>query len=571
MLGPINMYLIMIYLIKSIKFFILFFAIFIGKGVLAQEPTFGDDSSNWARNGECDDPRFEGSGMASYLIDSDRLSDATDCEALFNLGRVSLIDVNEINFGDDSSNWARNGECDDPRFQGSGMASYLIDSDRLSDATDCEALFNLGEVSLVGANEIIFGDDSSDWANDGECDDSRFEGPGMASYLTDSDRLSDATDCEALFNLGEVTLVVANEIIFGDDSSNWANDGECDDPRFEGPGMASYLIDSDRLSDATDCQTLFIQGNISLKATDGINFGDDSSNWARNGECDDPRFEGSGMASYLIDSDRLSDATDCRLLFEQGDVALVSGWTPSDGDYPSSNDIGSNERELIEASSGTGFFVSGQGHILTNHHVIDGCQNVEAHIDGEQHKVTVIAVDTINDLALIKSELSPAAVFPVSREAPYLLQDIYVAGYPFGDQVSSSVKVTSGIVSSLTGIGDNVSNIQIDAALQPGNSGGPIIDQHGNAIGVAVAKLDHTAISNLFDAVPENVNFGIRSSVAANLLDLNDVASPDADITILSQQNLGQRISEGTLYLSCWMSPSQIDGVRFLRSLFEGL
>ncbi|MCH2669622.1 MAG: hypothetical protein MK009_07210, partial [Gammaproteobacteria bacterium] len=98
--------------------------------MLAQGLTFGDDSSNWARNGECDDPRFEGSGMASYLIDSDRFSDATDCEALFNLGSVSLIDANEINFGDDSSNWARNGECDDPRFEGSGMASYLIDSDR---------------------------------------------------------------------------------------------------------------------------------------------------------------------------------------------------------------------------------------------------------------------------------------------------------------------------------------------------------------------------------------------------------------------------------------------------------
>ena len=94
------------------------------------------------------------------------------------------------------------------------------------------------------------------------------------------------------------------------------------------------------------------------------------------------------MASYLIDSDRLSDATDCRLLFEQGDVALVSGWTPSDSDYPSSDDIGSNERELIEASSGTGFFVSGQGHILTNHHVIDGCQNVVVALD--EVKVSVI-------------------------------------------------------------------------------------------------------------------------------------------------------------------------------------
>ena len=423
----------------------------------------------------------------------------------------------------------------------------------------------------VLAQETNFGDDSSNWARNGECDDPRFEGSGMASYLIDSDRLSDATDCEALFNLGEVSLISTNAIAFGDDSSNWASDGECDDPRFEGSGMASYLSESDRLSDATDCQTLFNQGQVSLKAVDGINFGNDSSNWASDGECDDPRFEGPGMASYLIESDRLSDASDCRLLFDQGDVVLRSGWDPSNSEYPSSDDVGSNERELIEASSGTGFFVTGQGHIMTNHHVIDGCQNVQAHIDGEQHKVTVIAVDTINDLALIKSELNPAAVFPVSREAPYLLQDIYVAGYPFGDEVSSSVKVTAGIVSALTGIGDNVSNIQIDAALQPGNSGGPIIDQHGNAIGVAVAKLDHTAISNLFDAVPENVNFGIRSSVAANLLDLNDVASPDVGSTILSQQNLGQRISEGTLYLSCWMSPSQIDGVRFLRSLFEGL
>ena len=58
--------------------------------ILAQEPNFGDDSSDWAENGECDDPRFQGSGMADTVIDSDRLSDATDCQALFNLGEVNL-------------------------------------------------------------------------------------------------------------------------------------------------------------------------------------------------------------------------------------------------------------------------------------------------------------------------------------------------------------------------------------------------------------------------------------------------------------------------------------------------
>ena len=71
-----------------------------------------------------------------------------------------------------------------------------------------------------------------------------------------------------------------------------------------------------------------------------------------------------------------------------------------------------------------------------------------------------------------------------------MLQDIYVAGYPFGMGISSSVKVTKGIISSLTGVGNNFSEMQIDAALQSGNSGGPILDEQGNVVGVAVAKLD---------------------------------------------------------------------------------
>jgi S1-C subfamily serine protease len=76
-------------------------------------------------------------------------------------------------------------------------------------------------------------------------------------------------------------------------------------------------------------------------------------------------------------------------------------------------------------------------------------------------------------------------VFTLSKEKPELLQDIYVAGYPFGQKISTSVKVTKGIISSLTGIGNNFSNIQIDAALQPGNSGGPILNDKGNVVGVA--------------------------------------------------------------------------------------
>ena len=181
---------------------------------------------------------------------------------------------------------------------------------------------------------VDFGDDSGDWANDGECDDPRFEGDGMASILLDEDRLRDATDCRELFNAGSISLRIdvtgftaTDGINYGDDSSTWAFDGECDDPRFEGDGMASVLVDEDAYADATDCSGLVAQGRIRLRADaggGGVDFGDDSSTWANDGECDDPRFVGEGMASYLVDADLYRDATDCRDLFNQGQITLVA-------------------------------------------------------------------------------------------------------------------------------------------------------------------------------------------------------------------------------------------------------
>ena len=339
------------------------------------------------------------------------------------------------------------------------------------------------------------------------------------------------------FLIGHNALAQAPD--FGNDSSQWIYDGECDDPRFQGSGMAEVLLGEDRFSDATDCRLLFNQGRITLSLRDSsnIDFGNDSSQWIYDGECDDPRFQGSGMAEVLLGEDRFSDATDCRLLFNQGRITLRGSASP--------------EANNIETSSGTGFFVSRDGYILTNQHVIDGCQEVQVNINDARHGVSVIAADRVNDLALLKSELIPSAIFPISREIPSLLQDIYVAGYPFGDEISTSVKVTAGIVSSLSGIGDNESNIQIDAALQPGNSGGPIIDQFGNAIGVAVEKLSYEYIMELYDAIPENTNFGIKASVAANLLDANNVSAIQPNYSPMSKEALGRRIIDGTVYVSC--------------------
>jgi len=90
------------------------------------------------------------------------------------------------------------------------------------------------------------------------------------------------------------------------------------------------------MGDATDCRTLLDEGKISIRLVytpeyaagapyDGsdIDFGDNSSSYANDDECDDPRFEGPGTATTLLDSDRLADADDCRAAYEAGTIVLI--------------------------------------------------------------------------------------------------------------------------------------------------------------------------------------------------------------------------------------------------------
>jgi S1-C subfamily serine protease len=227
--------------------------------------------------------------------------------------------------------------------------------------------------------------------------------------------------------------------------------------------------------------------------------------------------------------------------------------------------------EVISASSGTGFAVSSNGHVITNNHVIDGCNQVKIHFDGLAIPARVITFDPINDLAVLKGDFVPRTYFALSRTNPELLQEIFVAGYPFGREISSSVKVTMGIVSSLTGLGNNFSNIQIDASLQPGNSGGPILSTMGNVVGVAVAKLDLKAALENFGVVPENTNFGIKSSVVRTLLEASGINLRRPNSTEVSRTELGKMITGGTYYLSCWMTVAQIEKMRSNKVIFSTL
>ena len=121
----------------------------------------------------------------------------------------------------------------------------------------------------------------------------------------------------------------------------------------------------------------------------------------------------------------------------------------------------------------------------------------------------------------------------------------------------------------MSGIGDNYSQIQIDAAIQPGNSGGPIVDELGNVIAVAVAKLDLKKVLQDFGVVPENTNFGIKASAVLNLLDGNNVLPVRTNTKPISKGDLGRNVTEGTTHLSCWMTMAQIEQLKTKKVLFK--
>jgi S1-C subfamily serine protease len=168
---------------------------------------------------------------------------------------------------------------------------------------------------------------------------------------------------------------------------------------------------------------------------------------------------------------------------------------------------------------GTGFLVTTNGDVLTNRHVIANC--VRLSIDGQAAQV--IAEDKVFDLALLRAEgLTGLAPATFAQDPARLNSDVTVAGYPLPDLLGG-LNITRGSVTSLKGIGGDGINMQISAPVQPGNSGGPVINAAGQVVGVVVAKLDAALALKEYNDIPQNVNFAIRGEIAKLFLAQNGV------------------------------------------------
>ena len=199
--------------------------------------------------------------------------------------------------------------------------------------------------------------------------------------------------------------------------------------------------------------------------------------------------------------------------------------------------------EESTSSSGTAFFINSKGNLITNNHVVDGCINLSINYFGKEVETNLIAKDKNLDLALLKADISPKSYINFSNYNPKKLQKIYVAGYPFGKGLSDDLKISSGIISSLKGFEDNSNELQIDAAINSGNSGGPIVGEGGELIAVAVSGLDKE--------MSEGINFGIKSSAVVNFLGANDLEPSKIKKLKISEDNLLKLLEESTLFIKC--------------------
>lgn len=244
-------------------------------------------------------------------------------------------------------------------------------------------------------------------------------------------------------------------------------------------------------------------------------------------------FESSSMKGFYSTKWYMSNKTEFQTFatMENGVLLTIEFNNPktNEKDYgkfiklypPVEGDIISNE---IIKSSGSGFFLTANGIIATNAHVIKNAKTLNIQMSNEignfDYSAKVLLVDSKNDVALIKIDdenFKGLPTIPYSFiEKAEIGEKAFTIGFPLNDVMGTNYKVTDGIISSTSGINDDIRYFQISVPLQPGNSGGPLFNDNGDVIGITSARLNSEAVGTNI----ENVNYAIKVSYLMNLYNM---------------------------------------------------
>ncbi len=200
------------------------------------------------------------------------------------------------------------------------------------------------------------------------------------------------------------------------------------------------------------------------------------------------------------------------------------------------------EREDVVDCQGTGFLFSKSGYVATNYHIVKNRTDITVSFPKNdlEFSAQILLKDSNNDLVILElKDFDYKTLYGSS--IPYTLEHsrnitpgekVFTLGYPMGSVLGTSVKLSTGIISSISGIQDNASMFQISNPIQPGNSGGPLFDQKGDVIGIVVSSLNAAAFFLYTGNIPQNVNFAVKSDYLINLVSM----LPDGE-GILARKN----------------------------------
>jgi S1-C subfamily serine protease len=209
--------------------------------------------------------------------------------------------------------------------------------------------------------------------------------------------------------------------------------------------------------------------------------------------------------------------------------------------------VAGNDSTRLKGNA-SGFFITEDGYLLTNFHVVENAHAVKAKHDGHLYDAKVVRKDTGADLAVLKVQGKFKPLPLVDSRNVKLGEKVFTLGFPKVNIQGEEPKFTEGSISGMYGIQDDSAAFQISVPLQPGNSGGALVNAAGQVVGIIQAKLRGG----------ENVNYAVKSSRARLLFD--DIpgiqlTTPEADQ--LTPEQVAERLTEATaLLLIYWVFSS---------------
>lgn len=187
----------------------------------------------------------------------------------------------------------------------------------------------------------------------------------------------------------------------------------------------------------------------------------------------------------------------------------------------------SEEKESVKAT-GTGFAISNDGRIITAYHVVREAEKIEVRFNDEEWvEAKLLKHSQANDIAILKIDKKLTSFLKVENTKVLELGDkVFTIGYPVIGVLGEEPKYTEGTVSSLSGVQGEDSLLQVSVPIQPGNSGGPLVDDNGDVVGLitSTAAIEYFLISS--GSLPQNVNWAIKADYIGLMLNDIEISEP---------------------------------------------